>query len=116
MSGEVPTPFRGYFDGCGNTITGLKIAGELDGKTNLGLFGVIDGGSVENLEIQCDQVRGLDQVGILAGAVKNGAVIRNVRVSGYVYSRHNAALWRERSFRSRMDRSLWRIAGQRGFP
>ena len=90
MSGEVPTPFRGYFDGCGNTITGLKIAGELDGKTNLGLFGVIDGGSVENLEIQCDQVRGLDQVGILAGAVKNGAVIRNVRVSGYVYSRHNA--------------------------
>ncbi len=90
MSGEVPTPFRGYFDGCGNTITGLKIAGELDGKTNLGLFGVIDGGSVENLEIQCDQVRGLDQVGILAGAVKNGAVIRNVRVSGYVYSGHNA--------------------------
>ena len=90
MSGEVPTPFRGYFDGCGNTITGLKIAGELDGKTNLGLFGVIDGGSVENLEIQCDQVRGLDQVGILAGAVKNGAVIRNVTVSGYVYSRHNA--------------------------
>lgn len=90
MSGELPTPFRGYFDGCGNTITGLKIAGELDGKTNLGLFGVIDGGSVENLEIQCDQVRGLDQVGILAGAVKNGAVIRNVRVSGYVYSGHNA--------------------------
>lgn len=68
----------------------MKIAGELDGKTNLGLFGVIDGGCVENLEIQCDQVRGLDQVGILAGAVKNGAVIRNVRVSGYVYSRHNA--------------------------
>ncbi|MFR5731813.1 MAG: hypothetical protein ACLUD2_07580 [Clostridium sp.] len=36
--------FAGMFDGCGNTITGLKIAGELDGKTNLGLFGVIGGG------------------------------------------------------------------------
>ncbi len=90
LNGEVSTPFRGYFDGCGNTITGLKIAGELDGKTNLGLFGVIDGGSVENLEIQCDQVRGSDRVGILAGTVKNGAVIRNVTVSGYVYSGHNA--------------------------
>ena len=90
LGGEVPTPFRGHFDGCGNTITGLNIAGELDGKTNLGLFGVIDGGSVENLEIQGNQVRGTDRVGILAGTVKNGAIIRNVTVSGYVYSRHNA--------------------------
>lgn len=87
---KVPTPFRGHFDGCGNTITGLKIAGELDEKKDLGLFGVIDGGSVENLEIRCDQVRGSDRVGILAGTVQNGAIIRNVTVSGYVYSRHNA--------------------------
>ena len=63
----------------------MKIAGELDGKTNLGLFGVIDGGSVENLEIHADQVRGADRSGILAGPVKNGAVIRNVTVSGYVF-------------------------------
>lgn len=90
LSGEVSTPFRGNFDGGGNTISGLKIAGELDGKTNLGLFGVIDGGMVENLELQCDQVRGADRVGILAGTVKNGAVIRNVTVSGYVYSKQDA--------------------------
>lgn len=90
LSGDVSTPFRGTFDGCGNVISGLKIAGELDGKINLGLFGVIDAGTVENLEIQCDQVRGADRVGILAGTVKNGAVIRNVTVSGYVYSKHDA--------------------------
>ncbi len=90
LNDEVSTPFRGNFDGCRNTISGLRIAGELDGKTNLGLFGVIDGGTVENLEIECDQVRGADRVGILAGTIKNGAVIRNVTVSGYVYSKHNA--------------------------
>lgn len=90
MNGEVQTPFRGHFDGCGNTITGLKIIGELDGKKNLGLFGVIDGGSVENLEIRGDQIRGADQAGILAGTLKNGAVVRNVTVSGYVYSERDA--------------------------
>lgn len=90
VGGEVATPFRGHFDGCGNTITGLKITGELDGKTNLGLFGVIDGGTVENLNLQAEAIRGADWTGILAGTVKNGAQIRNITVSGYVYSRHHA--------------------------
>lgn len=90
FGGNVITPFRGHFDGCGNTITGLKIIGELRGQTNLGLFGVIDGGSVENLEIHADQVSGADRSGLLAGTIKNGAVIRNVTVSGYVYSEQDA--------------------------
>ncbi len=29
--GNVATPFRGHFDGCGNAITGLKIIGKLTG-------------------------------------------------------------------------------------
>ena len=70
FGGNVITPFRGHFDGCGNTITGLKIIGELRGQTNLGLFGVIDGGSVENLEIHADQVSGADRSGLLAGTIK----------------------------------------------
>lgn len=90
FGGNVITPFRGHFDGCGNTITGLKIIGELRGQTNLGLFGVIDGGNVENLEIHADQVSGADRSGLLAGTIKNGAVIRNVTVSGYVYSEQDA--------------------------
>ena len=88
--GNVATPFRGHFDGCGNAITGLKIIGELTGLTNLGLFGEIDGGSVENLEIHADQISGADRAGILAGTAKNGTVIRNVTVSGYVYSNQDA--------------------------
>ena len=90
LGGEVQTPFRGHFNGCGNTITGFQILGESGGMSNLGLFGVIDGGSVENLEIEGEQVTGENWTGILAGTIKNGAVIRNVTVSGYVCSKHYA--------------------------
>ena len=72
LGGEVQTPFRGHFNGCGNTMTGFQILGESGGMSNLGLFGVIDGGSVENLEIEGEQVTGENWTGILAGTIKNG--------------------------------------------
>ncbi len=90
MTGNVATPFRGHFNGCGNTISGLQIIGGLDGWRNIGLFGAIEEGTVENLQIEADQVQGKDLAGILAGTVTKGSIIRNVSVSGYVYSEGSA--------------------------
>ncbi len=84
MGGEVETPFKGTFDGCGNTIQGLKIVQSDEGLTQLGLFGVIDGGTVKNLRIKAEEICGTDSIGILAGTITGDAVIYNVTVSGRV--------------------------------
>lgn len=90
LGGEVAHPFRGHFDGCGNTISGLKIVnGRLDLK-NIGLFGVIDGGSVRNLNVEADMIEGAENTAVLAGAVKGDAVIAYVEVSGSVRSEEDA--------------------------
>lgn len=84
MDGEVQHPFSGHFDGRGHTIRNLNIGGEDGGFRCLGLFGVIDGGSVENLKVSAGSIFGSDRTAVLAGVVRGGAVIRNVTVSGYV--------------------------------
>lgn len=90
LGGEVQSPFRGHFDGRGNTISGLKIVSQSLGLTNIGLFGVIDGGSVKNLNVEADQIVGEDNGGILAGCITGDAIIYGVTVSGYVNTRGNA--------------------------
>ncbi len=90
MGGKVSHPFRGHFDGGGNTISGLKIVRPSLPLTNIGLFGVIDGGSVKNLTVEAEDIVGEDNTAILAGAVLGDAVIYGVTVSGYVNSKGNA--------------------------
>ena len=90
LAGEVAHPFRGNFDGGGNTISGLKIIDPSLNLKNIGLFGAIDGGSVRNLTIEADDIYGVENAAVLAGAVSGGAVIANVSVSGYVYSQGDA--------------------------
>ncbi len=80
LGGQVRHPFRGHFDGGGNTISGLRIVNPARNLTNIGLFGVIDGGSVRNLTI----------VAVLAGAILGDTVIYGVTVSGYVSAKGNA--------------------------
>ncbi len=89
-SGEVAHPFRGHFDGRDHTISGLRVVNPALSMKNLGLFGVIDGGSVRNLTIEAEELSGVDQVGILAGQIKGDAIIYNVTVSGYAHSEGNA--------------------------
>lgn len=86
MGGEVENSFRGTFDGGGNTIKGLKIVQVSAPLTQLGLFGVIDGGAVKNLKIQAKEICGADSVGILAGTITGDSVIYNVTVSGNVFA------------------------------
>ena len=90
LGGAVQSPFRGHFDGRGNTISGLKIVSQSLGLTNIGLFGVIDGGSVKNLNVEADQIAGEDNGGILAGCITGDAIICGVTVSGYVNTKGNA--------------------------
>lgn len=88
--GEVRHPFRGHFDGGGYTISGLKIVDPSLGLTNIGLFGVIDGGTVKNLRVEAEDIIGEDNTGILAGAILGDGVISHVTVSGFVNSMGDA--------------------------
>ncbi|MCI8659295.1 MAG: hypothetical protein HFG54_03450 [Lachnospiraceae bacterium] len=87
---QVRHPFRGHFDGRGNTISGLKIVNPSLSLTNIGLFGVIDGGSVKNLNVEAEDIIGEDKTGVLAGAIVGDGVISHVTVSGFVNSMGNA--------------------------
>lgn len=90
MGGSVRHPFRGHLDGAGNRITGLRIVDGSQSYTNLGLFGVIDGGSVKNLTVEAEDLIGEDCVAALAGTVLGPAVISQVTVSGFVESAGDA--------------------------
>ncbi len=84
MGSGVSHGFSGNFDGCGNTITGLKIRSIGEAPDHAGLFGLIDGGTVTRLKVRADEIYGGDCVGVLAGAVTGNARIYDVQVSGYV--------------------------------
>lgn len=86
MDGEINHPFRGHFDGGGNTITGLKMINPALKLRNIGLFGYIDGGSVKNLDIEADDIYGVGNAAVLAGMISGDTTITGVTVSGYVYS------------------------------
>lgn len=86
LAGEVIHPFRGHFDGGGNRISGLSIQRPGTELRNIGLFGVIEDGSVCNLTIEADDIYGSDNAAVLAGSVLGESRIYNVQVSGYVYA------------------------------
>lgn len=83
-------PFRGHFDGRDHRISGLKIVNPGLELKNIGLFGVIEDGTVKNLTVEGDEVYGTDNTAILAGCVQGSSVILDVTVSGYVHSGKNA--------------------------
>lgn len=89
-SADVIHTFRGHFEGGGNTISGLKIVDPSRTLKNIGLFGVIDGGSVRNLTVEAEELVGEANVAVLAGAIRGDAVIADVTVSGMVRSAANA--------------------------
>lgn len=76
-AGTESTPFQGHFDGKGYYITGLYC-------DNAGLFGVLDGAWVINLNLDFTLVEATDYSGIIAGKVKGDSLISNCVVSGSV--------------------------------
>ncbi len=70
--------FSGTFDGNGHTISNVSMSGHSPG----GLFGLIDGGTVENLHLANFSISGFMEVGALAG-VAYDATIRNVSADNF---------------------------------
>ena len=75
--GSDDTPFSGRFDGLGYDIFGLTINRQ---QNFVGLFGAISGSAAvaRNFTINSGSISGLGNVGSVAGAVRNGALIENI--------------------------------------
>ncbi len=80
--------FKGTFDGNGYYITGLKI-NNTEGYS-VGLFGLVDGGTIKNLGIKNSTILGCGKVGAIAGSIKNGT-IENCYTDGSV--KVEATMW-----------------------
>ncbi len=76
------TAFAGVFDGLGHTITGLYI--NRPSTSNVGLFGVVNGGTVRNVGLVGGSVTGSMRVGGLAGVNSNSSTISNAYASSSV--------------------------------
>ncbi len=63
--------FRGTFDGCGHTVSGIRIRASNDYK---GLFGYISGGTVKNVTLSDSRITGCQYVGGIVGLNYHGTV------------------------------------------
>lgn len=75
--------FYGTYDGGGHVISGLAVSGQ--SAYHVGLFGIIEGGTVRNLTIANATVAVTGYAfgaGVLAGTVRGPATISNVHVTG----------------------------------
>ena len=75
--GDINQAFTGRFDGLGYDIFGLTINRQ---QNFVGLFGAISGSAAvaRNFTINSGSISGLGNVGSVAGAVRNGALIENI--------------------------------------
>ncbi|MDR2750623.1 MAG: hypothetical protein LBC41_08190, partial [Clostridiales bacterium] len=74
--------FKGEFDGNGFTIKGIWSPSNAKGYK--GLFSVLEGATVKNLNIEIDPrgITGIYEVGGLAGVTQKGTKVDNVHVKG----------------------------------
>ena len=79
-SGYVTEAYAGTFDGDGHTIKGLHIDSTV---SNQGLFGVINGATVKNLNVEGNVTSSNNYVGGIVGKVQQGTV-ENCSFSGTV--------------------------------
>ena len=75
--GNKAVPFTGTFDGNGKTITNLKVETSAE-QDHAGLFGTVEGGTVENLTVKGDMKitanNGSGNLGVIGCATKNATV------------------------------------------
>ena len=82
------TAFSGVFNGGGHTIRGFKPTVKVADKGTFGLFGVLAGATVKDLNIETDLNISADaqaDAGVLAGTAIS-STIQNVKVSGKITS------------------------------
>lgn len=63
--------FSGTFDGCGHTVSGIRVYASNDYK---GLFGYINGGTVKNVTLSDSRITGRQYVGGIVGWNDHGTV------------------------------------------
>ena len=74
--------FSGVFDGTGYTISGLTITSG-SGKQAIGLFGVVDGGTVMNLVLEDVSIStSADTAGSAVGMAVSSTLVQNIQTSG----------------------------------
>jgi len=72
--GTEDNPFRGNFYGNGFSVRGIFITG---GLSNIGLFGVVDGGTINNATVEQSFIIGFINVGGIVGQLIGGGIIEN---------------------------------------
>lgn len=77
--------FKGTFDGQGHAITGLNIISGNDDNA-VGLFGVVDGGTVKNVVFENVNINASSSelTGAAVGFLTGGGVVDEVKVSGEI--------------------------------
>ena len=79
--------YTGTFDGGGFAIENLVIDAPFSDE--VGLFRYVDAGTIQNLAIENATVLGRNQVGVVAGRLRNDATVENVTVAGQVEGTNN---------------------------
>ena len=78
--------FKGTFDGDNKTISGLKITSTTANDAAIGLFGVVDGGTVKNLTLNNVDINVANSnlAGGAIGLMLGGATAENITVNGAI--------------------------------
>ncbi len=85
--GNSSNRFRGTFDGCGHSVSGIRIRASNDYK---GLFGYIVGGTVRNVTLSDSRITGRQYVGGIVGENYHGTVENcHATATVAIYSRTN---------------------------
>ena len=96
---EINNAFTGKFDGLDYNIFGLTI--NRSGENDVGLFGVVNGATINNVTLVGGEITGKDNVGAIVGSANNttltnvvnsAAVSGNSNVGGIVGSATNSAI------------------------
>ena len=74
--------FNGIFDGCGYTISNLKVR---DPNGYTGLFGQVSGATIQNVGIESGIVLGDEKVGGIVGSIGSGTTISGCYNKATVY-------------------------------
>ncbi|MFH1261900.1 MAG: GLUG motif-containing protein [Pseudomonadota bacterium] len=80
--GTSSAPFAGLFDGQGHKISNFNFNGAA--SSNIGLFGYVNGGTIQNLVLENVNVAGKNYVGGLVGYLKSGTISRSSVTGGSV--------------------------------
>lgn len=76
-------PFAGTYDGGGYKISNLVINHNISGEYT-GLFGVVNGGTIKNVNIVNCDIRGDYVMGALAGMITGGGTVEKCSSSGII--------------------------------